>query len=105
MINLDDFRGYSIETLMNQLLDVKKHNFCNLYIIKKISYLIFKLVCENEDVIKLIESNDQEVFCLGVQMLFKDYLNQYNELCENPKWESIIFDTVKNYKYYINLNG
>lgn len=104
MINLDDFRGYSIETLMNQLLDVKKHNFCNLYIIKKISYLIFKLVCENEDVIKLIESNDQEVFCLGVQMLFKDYLNQYNELCENPKWESIIFDTVKNYKKFIYGN-
>ena len=38
-------------------------------------------------------------------MLFEDYLDQYNRLCENLKWESLVSDTVKNYKYYIDLNG
>lgn len=93
----DKFRGYDVESLMNQLIDAKKHNFCNLYTIECIDYVIIKLLYLNKDVVKLIQSNDQEIFYLGVQMLFKDYLDKYNELCENPRWEEIIFNTVRYY--------
>jgi hypothetical protein len=37
-------------------------------------------------------------------MLFEDYLDQYNQLWENPRWESLVSDMIKNYKYYINGN-
>ena len=101
----DQFRGYDISTLLNQILDAKKHNFCNLHIIEKIQHIIVELMCNKEDVVKLIQSDDNEVFRLGIQMLFEDYLDQYNQLCENPKWENLVSDTVKSYKYYIYLNG
>ena len=93
----DKFRGRSVESLINQLVDAKKHSFCNLYTIESIDYVIAELLHLNKDVIKLIQSDDHEIFFLGVQMLFKDYLNEYNELCENPKWEQIIFNTVRYY--------
>lgn len=97
-MNLKDrFRGCHVESLINQLVDAKKHNFCNLYTIKCIDYVIAELLYLNKDVIKLIRSDDQEIFYLGVQMLFKDYLDKYNELCENPRWEQIIFNTVRYY--------
>jgi hypothetical protein len=68
--------------------------------------MICDLMCQQEkNVIHLIQSDDQESFYLGIQLMFKDYLDLYNELCENPKWENLIIDTVKNYKYYIDLNG
>ena len=53
----------------------------------------------------LTSFTDNEIFRLGIQMLFEDYLDQYNELCENPKWESLVSDTVRCYKYYVCLNG
>lgn len=93
----DKFRGCSVESLINQLVDAKKHNFCNLYTIECINYVVIELLYLNKDVVKLIQSNDQEIFYLGVQMLFKDYLNKYNELCENPNWEQIIFNTARYY--------
>lgn len=101
----DKFRGYDISTLLNQILDAKKHNFCNYYIIEKIQYVVVELMYTKKDVAKLIQSDDNEVFRLGIQILFEDYLDQYNKLCENPKWESLVSDTIKNYKYYIDLNG
>ena len=45
------------------------------------------------------------MFRLGIQMLFEDYLDQYNQLCENSKWESLVSDIVKNYKYYVEDGG
>jgi hypothetical protein len=101
----DHFRGYDISTLLNQILDAKKHNFCNYFIIEKIQYVVVELMYNKKDVAKLIQSDDNEVFRLGIQMLFEDYLDQYNKLCENSKWESLVSDTIKNYKYYIDLNG
>lgn len=101
----DQVRGYDISTSLNQILDAKKHNFCNIHIVKKIEYVIYKLIFTKEDVVKLIQSDDNEVFRLGIQILFEDYLDQYNQLCENPKWESLVFDTVKYYKDYVCLNG
>ena len=101
----DQFRSYDIYTLLNQILDAKKHNFCNIHILEKIQYIIVELMYNKKDIAKLIQSDDTEVFRLGTQMLFEDYLDQYNQLCENPKWESLVSDTIKNYKYYINLNG
>ena len=97
----DEFRERNITTLMNQLIDAKKHNFCNYYIVQKICYIVVELMTQNKDVCKLIQSDDQEIFYLGSQMLFNDYLDQYNELCENPKWEQLVLDTIKNYKYYV----
>lgn len=97
----DHFIGYDISTLLNQILDAKKHNFCNVYIIEKIQHIVVELMCNKKDIAKLIQSDDTEVFRLGTQMLFEDYLDQYNRLCENPKWESLVSDTIKNYKYYI----
>ena len=101
----DQFRGYDISTLLNQILDAKKHNFCNMHILEKIRYVVVELMYNKKDVAKLIQSDDNEIFYLGIQMLFEDYLDQYNQLCENPKWESLVSDTVKNYKYYVCLNG
>lgn len=100
----DQFRGYDITTLLSQILDAKKHNFCNLYIIEKIRYVVIELASNKKDVAKLIQSDDNEIFRLGIQMLFEDYLDQYNQLCENPKWESLVSDTIKIYKHYINGN-
>jgi hypothetical protein len=76
----DQFRGYKIETLLNQILDAKKHNFCNVYIIEKIQHIVVELMYNKKDISKLIQSDDKEVFRLGVQMLFEDYLDQYNQL-------------------------
>ena len=105
-LNMSDaIRGYDIVTLLNQILDAKKHNFYNLHIIEKIQYIIVELMYNKKDVAKLIQSDDNEVFYLGIQMLFEDYLDQYNQLCENPKWERLVSDMIKNYKYYIDLNG
>ena len=101
----DQFRGYDISTLLNQILDAKKHNFCNYFIIEKIQHVVVELMYNKKDIAKLIQSDDNEVFRLGIQMLFEDYLDQYNKLCENSKWESLVSDTIKNYKYYIDLNG
>ena len=101
----DKLRSYDIATLLNQILDAKKHNFCNIHILEKIQYVVVELMYNKKDVAKLIQSDDNEVFRLGIQMLFEDYLDQYNRLCENPKWESLVSDTIKNYKYYIDLNG
>jgi hypothetical protein len=101
----DQFRGYDISTLLNQILDAKKHNFCNIHIIEKIQYIIVELMYNKKDVAKLIQSDDNEIFRLGIQMLFEDYLDQYNQLCENPKWECLVSDMIKNYKYYIAYNG
>lgn len=101
----DQFRDCDISTLLNQILDAKKHNFCNYHILQKIQYVVVELMCNKKDVIKLIQSNDNEIFYLGIQMLFEDYLDQYNQLCENPKWEGLVSDTIKNYKYYVCLNG
>lgn len=101
----DQFRGYDISTLLNQILDAKKHNFCNIHILEKIQYVVVELMYNKKDVAKLIQSDDNEIFRLGIQMLFEDYLDQYNQLCENPKWESLILDTIKTYKYYVYLNG
>ena len=100
----DRFRGYDILTLLNQILDAKKHNFCNVHIIEKIQYIVVELMYNKKDVAKLIQSDDNEIFRLGIQMLFEDYLDQYNQLCENPKWERLVSDMIKNYKYYINGN-
>lgn len=100
----DNFRGYDITTLLNQILDAKKHNFCNLHIIEKIQYIIVELMYNKKDIAKLIQSDDNEIFRLGIQLLFEDYLDQYNQLCENPKWENLVSDMIKNYKYYINGN-
>lgn len=97
----DEFRKRNITTLMNQLIDAKKYNFCNYYVVQKICYIVVELMTQNRDVCKLIQSDDQEIFYLGSQMLFNDYLDQYNELCENPKWEQLVLDTIKNYKYYV----
>lgn len=106
MTKEDVYRGLCNETILKQLLNAKKHNFCNYYIVQKIQYMICDLMCQQEkNVIHLIQSDDQESFYLGIQLMFKDYLDLYNELCENPKWENLIIDTVKNYKYYIDLNG
>ena len=105
-MNLEDrSRGYNISTLLNQILDAKKHNFCNIHIIEKIQYIIVELMYNKKDIAKLIQSDDNEIFRLGIQLLFEDYLDQYNQLCENPRWESLVSDMIKNYKYYINLNG
>ena len=101
----DKLRSYDIATLLNQILDAKKHNFCNYFIIEKIQHVVVELMYNKKDVAKLIQSDDNEVFRLGIQMLFEDYLDQYNKLCENSKWESLVSDTIKNYKYYIDLNG
>lgn len=101
----DQFRGYDISTSLSQILDAKKHNFCNIHILEKIQYVVVELMYNKKDVVKLIQSDDNEIFYLGIQMLFEDYLDQYNQLCENPKWESLVSDTIKNYKYYIDLNG
>ena len=105
MILEEQFRGYDISTLLNQILDAKKHNFCNIHIVEKIRYVVVELMYNKKDVFKLINSDDDEIFRLGIQMLFEDYLDQYNQLCENPKWESLVSDTVKNYKYYVYLDG
>ena len=101
----DHFRGYDISTLLSQILDAKKHNFCNIHIVEKIRYIVVELMYNKKDVVKLIQSDDNEVFYLGIQMLFEDYLDKYNQLCENPKWESLVSDIIKEYKYYIDLNG
>ena len=101
----DQFRGYDISTLLNQILDAKKHNFCNAHIVEKIMHIVVELMYTKQDVVKLIQSDDNEVFRLGIQMLFEDYLDQYNQLCENPKWESLVLYTIKNYKYYVCLDG
>ena len=101
----DKFKGYDITTLLDQIIDVKKHNFCNVHILEKIRYIVVELMYNKKDVIKLIQSDDNEVFYLGIQMLFEDYLDQYNQLCENPKWESLVSDIIKEYKYYVCLNG
>ena len=101
----DEFRDYDIPTLLSQILDAKKHNFCNIHILEKIRYIVIELMYNKKDVAKLIQSDDNEIFCLGIQMLFEDYLDQYNQLCENPKWESLVSDTIKGYKYYVCLNG
>ena len=100
----DQFRGYDISTLLNQILDAKKHNFCNIHIVEKIRYVVIELMDNKKDITKLIQSDDNEVFRLGIQMLFEDYLNRYNKLCENPKWESLVSDIIKSYRFYINLN-
>ena len=100
----DQFRGYDISTLLNQILDAKKHNFCNIHILERIRYVVVELMYNKKDVARLIQSDDDEIFRLGIQMLFEDYLDQYNQLCENPKWESLVSDTIKNYKYYVCLN-
>ena len=97
----DQLRGYDISTLLSQILDAKKHNFCNIHILEKIQYIIIELMYNKKDVAKLIQSDDSEIFRLGIQMLFEDYLDQYNQLCENPKWEIIVSHTVKNYKHYV----
>ena len=99
----DKFRGCKIETLLNQILDAKKHNFCNAHIVEKIMYVVAELIYTKKDVVTLIQSDDNEVFRLGIQMLFEDYLDQYNQLCENPKWESLVLYTINNYKYYITI--
>ena len=83
----------------------KKHNFCNVHIIEKIQHVVVELMYNKKDVAKLIQSDDNEIFHLGIQMLFEDYLDKYNQLCENPKWESLVSDTIKGYKYYVYLNG
>jgi hypothetical protein len=101
----DQFRDYDISTLLNQILDAKKHNFCNIYIIEKIRHVVVELMYNKKDIAKLIQSDDNEIFRLGIQMLFEDYLDQYNQLCENPKWECLVSDMIKNYKYYITYNG
>ena len=101
----DRLRDDDIATLLSQILDAKKHNFCNVHILEKIRHVIVELMYNKKDVVKLILSNDNEIFRLGIQMLFEDYLDQYNQLCENPKWESLVSDIIKNYRYYINLNG
>ena len=101
----DKFRGYDIPTLLSQILDAKKHNFCNIHIVEKIRYIVIELMYNKKDVVKLIQSDDNEVFYLGIQMLFEDYLDKYNQLCENPKWESLVSDIIKEYKYYVCLNG
>lgn len=101
----DNFRGYDIPTLLSQILDAKKHNFCNIHIVEKIRYIVVELMYNKKDVVKLIQSDDNEVFYLGIQMLFEDYLDKYNQLCENPKWESLVSDIIKEYKYYVCLNG
>lgn len=100
----DYFRGYDITTLLSQILDAKKHNFCNIHILEKIRCIVIELMRNKKDVTKLIRSDDNEIFCLGIQMLFEDYLDQYNQLCENPEWECLVSDMIKNYKYYINGN-
>ena len=100
----DRFRGYDISTLLNQILDAKKHNFCNFHIIEKIQHIVVELMYNKKDVAKLIQSDDNEIFRLGIQLLFEDYLDQYNQLCENPRWEILVSDMIKNYKYYINGN-
>ena len=105
-MNLEDqSRGYNISTLLNQILDAKKHNFCNVHILEKIQYIVTELMYTKKDIAKLIQSDDNEIFRLGTQMLFEDYLDQYNQLCENHKWESLVSDTIKNYKYYIVIDG
>lgn len=96
----DRLRDDDIATLLNQILDAKKHNFCNIHILDKIRHVIVELMYNKKDVVKLIISDDNEIFCLGIQMLFEDYLDQYNQLCENPKWESLVSDTIKNYILY-----
>ena len=101
----DRLRDDDIATLLNQILDAKKHNFCNIHILEKIRHVIVELMYNKKDMAKLIQSDDNEIFRLGIQMLFEDYLDKYNQLCENPKWESLVSDTVKSYKYYIDLNG
>ena len=101
----DQFRGYDISILLNQILDAKKYNFCNVHILEKIQCVVVKLMYDKKDIIKLIQSDDDEIFRLGIQMLFEDYLDQYNQLCENPKWESLVSDMIKSYKYYVYLNG
>ena len=101
----DQFRGYDISTLLNQILDAKKHNFCNTYILEMIRYVVVELMYNKKDVVKLIQSDDDEIFRLGIQMLFEDYLDQYNQLCENPRWESLVSNIIENYKYYVCLNG
>ena len=100
----DRLRDDDIATLLSQILDAKKHNFCNIHILEKIQYIIVELMYNKKDVAKLIQSDDNEIFRLGIQMLFEDYLDQYNQLCENPKWECLVSDMIKNYKYYINGN-
>ena len=99
------FRDYDISTLLSQILDAKKHNFCNIHILEKIQYIVVELMYNKKDIAKLIQSDDNEIFHLGIQMLFEDYLDQYNQLCENPKWESLVSDTIKNYKHYIVIDG
>ena len=98
----DQFRGYNISTLLNQILDAKKHNFCNVHILERIQYVVVELMYNKKDIIKLIQSDDDEIFCLGIQMLFEDYLDKYNQLCENPKWERLVSDMIKNYKIIYN---
>ena len=40
----DEFRGYDIPTLLSQILDAKKHNFCNIHILEKIRYIVIELM-------------------------------------------------------------
>ena len=95
----DLFRDYDISVLLNQIIDAKKHNFCNIHILEKIRYVVVELMYNKKDITKLIQSDDNEIFRLGIQMLFEDYLDKYNQLCENPKWESLVSDIIRNYKF------
>ena len=84
-MNLEDqSRGYNISTLLNQILDAKKHNFCNIHILEKIRYVVVELMYNKKDIAKLIQSDDNEIFHLGIQMLFEDYLDQYNQYVKTP---------------------
>lgn len=99
----DKFRGYRIETMLNQLIDAKKYNFCNTFIIEKIRNIVIMLMYNKKDIIELLQSDDNEIFRLGIQMLFEDYLDQYNQLCENPRWESLVLSIIKEYRDYIKI--
>lgn len=70
---------------------------------RNLQVLIIRLMFENTNLHNMIMSEDDDVSQLAIQMLFEDYLDQYNQLCENPRWESLVSDIIKGYKYYITI--
>lgn len=69
---------------------------------RSLQVLIIRLMFENTKLHSMIDSEDDDVSQLAIQMLFNNYLDLYNKLDETGRYEYTLHDYPKFITYHKN---
>ena len=104
IINIDcDYEPlYWTKISTGQLIQHILQNYLSNEVVtaKNLQVFIIRLISENTNLCGMIDSEDDDISQLAIQMLFNNYLDLYNKLDETGRYEYTLHEYPKLLTYY-----